>query len=456
MRDDRRGIGRPVRRRRCRDADERDRRRNAAARAGRERGPRGGTGSPDPSGNAKTRSRPASANASRDRRPAPARPRSPRRSRAGGAGPRRGRRWSRGQAPAAELDPQTRARLSEASRPSTARATRERASGSSACKRRVEWCNIVSIMNACGCLHGRYRARGIMQVPTRILRRRSRPDLASDRRGGAGSGTRNSTSAGLEPLGPWLETTGGALYPASMIKLPLAVAAGVGVEAGRLRGTRRVDVDPANATVNDTPSPMSRATADRRRAGHVHAPALRQRRDQSALSTFSDRGRATRRVHALGFRATLFRRKLSGAQPLIDDPQATGRNASRRRKRAALSTARRRRAPAGGHAARDPRDVVVGRQALARARARRRVRPQDGRHGGGLARRRDPRRSPAADVVVIVVYRNCPAATRTTRASARSCARCGRRACRRAEHARERPRRERRTQRRLEPLVPLE
>ena len=36
---------------------------------------------------------------------------------------------------------------------------------------------------------------------------------------------------------------------------------------------------------------------------------------------------ATATIHRLGFPGTAFRRKLSGADPLIDDPEATGRNA---------------------------------------------------------------------------------------------------------------------------------
>jgi len=38
------------------------------------------------------------------------------------------------------------------------------------------------------------------------------------------------------------------------------------------------------------------------------------------------RERATADVHGLGYPGTAFRRKLSGALPLIDDPEATGRN----------------------------------------------------------------------------------------------------------------------------------
>ncbi len=55
-----------------------------------------------------------------------------------------------------------------------------------------------------------------------------------------------------------------------------------------------------------------------------------QRSDNVATNQLYDvlgRERATADVHALGFPDVFFRRKLSGALPLIDDPQATGRNA---------------------------------------------------------------------------------------------------------------------------------
>lgn len=116
------------------------------------------------------------------------------------------------------------------------------------------------------------------------------------------------------------------IYPASMIKLPLAVAAGQAIAAGRLRWDTPVDVDAANETPNDTPSPIV--------AGYTSTveeltTLMLQRSDNVATNVLYDvldRERATADVHALGFRNTFFRRKLSGALPLIDDPAATGRN----------------------------------------------------------------------------------------------------------------------------------
>ena len=116
------------------------------------------------------------------------------------------------------------------------------------------------------------------------------------------------------------------LYPASMIKLPLAVAVAAAIEGGVLAWDTPVTVDPANATLNDAPSPF---VPGYRSDVRELVTFMLQRSDNVAtnqLYDVLDRGRATRAVHGLGFRATFFRRKLSGAEPLIDDPQASGRN----------------------------------------------------------------------------------------------------------------------------------
>ena len=67
-----------------------------------------------------------------------------------------------------------------------------------------------------------------------------------------------------------------------------------------------------------------------------------QRSDNVATNQLYDvvgRDRATATLHALGFGGTAFRRKLSGALPLIDDPQATGRNTFPAHEAAALFAA---------------------------------------------------------------------------------------------------------------------
>ncbi len=124
----------------------------------------------------------------------------------------------------------------------------------------------------------------------------------------------------------WTADDGRWVYPASMIKVPLAVAVAADVAAGRLRWDDRVPIDAANDTPNDAPSPMV--------PGYVSTvdelvTLMLQRSDNVATNQLYDvvgRTRATATLRELGFPNTAFRRKLSGASPLIDDPQATGRN----------------------------------------------------------------------------------------------------------------------------------
>ena len=120
--------------------------------------------------------------------------------------------------------------------------------------------------------------------------------------------------------------SGPALYPASLIKVPLAAAAAVAVASGRLGWDDPVTIAAANATLNDAPSPME--PGYRSTVAELTAYAL-ERSDNVATNQLYDvlgRARATADVQALGLRGTAFRRKLSGSLPLIDDPEADGRN----------------------------------------------------------------------------------------------------------------------------------
>lgn len=131
-------------------------------------------------------------------------------------------------------------------------------------------------------------------------------------------------------LGPggltWTADDGRYLYPASMIKVPLAIAAAVAVAEGRLSWESRVRIDESNQTLNDAPTPIVPGYE----AGLDElVTSMLQRSDNVAtnqLYDLLDRERATGDVRALGLPRTAFRRKLSGSLPLIDDPQATGRN----------------------------------------------------------------------------------------------------------------------------------
>jgi beta-lactamase class A len=124
----------------------------------------------------------------------------------------------------------------------------------------------------------------------------------------------------------WSSDDGRWRYPASLIKLPLAVAAAAAIDGGRLEWTTRVPIEPRNMTANDAPSPMV--------PGYVSSVEelvtwMLQRSDNVAtnqLYDLLDRRRASEDLHRLGFSQTFFRRKLSGSEPLIDDPEADGRN----------------------------------------------------------------------------------------------------------------------------------
>jgi beta-lactamase class A len=153
------------------------------------------------------------------------------------------------------------------------------------------------------------------------------PDLAAFAEQ-AGLGAAQIHVLGLVSAQPgWSRDDGRFLYPASMIKVPLAVAVTLAIAAARLAWDTPVVVDPSNATVNDAPSPIEPGYA----ATVLELTTfMLQRSDNVATNQLYDvlgRERATADVHALGFRETFFRRKLSGDLPLIDDPEATGRNA---------------------------------------------------------------------------------------------------------------------------------
>ncbi|MGA2394247.1 MAG: serine hydrolase [Candidatus Lustribacter sp.] len=153
----------------------------------------------------------------------------------------------------------------------------------------------------------------------------------------AGLGSATIYLAALDRDRPRLALDSGrSIYPASMIKTPLAAAAAVAVDAGRTRWDDRVEVDASNMTFNDAPSPLEPGYA----ATVIELVELMlTRSDNVATNVLMDhlgREPATADVRALGLRETAFRRKLSGKLPLIDDPAATGRNSHPAREAADL------------------------------------------------------------------------------------------------------------------------
>ncbi len=116
-----------------------------------------------------------------------------------------------------------------------------------------------------------------------------------------------------------------ALYPASMIKTPLAAAVLAEAADGRIAITDRVEISRANMTYNDAPSPL--VPGYWARVDELCELAI-SRSDNVATNVLFDIGgreRATRIVaERFGLAGTAFYRKLSGSEPLINDPQWDG------------------------------------------------------------------------------------------------------------------------------------
>jgi beta-lactamase class A len=112
-----------------------------------------------------------------------------------------------------------------------------------------------------------------------------------------------------------------ALYPASMIKTPLVACALLEIAAGRLDPHARVRVGASNLTSQDAPSPLT--AGYEARIDELCDLAI-SRSDNVATNVLFDligRERATELAQQqLGLAHTVFARKLSGSEPLIDDP----------------------------------------------------------------------------------------------------------------------------------------
>jgi beta-lactamase class A len=151
-----------------------------------------------------------------------------------------------------------------------------------------------------------------LATPSIVLRRLTVPD--TERPSPAGGRLEVELEADL------------ALYPASMIKTPIAAALTTLWATGALGREETVEVDAANMTANDLASPLV--------PGYVAsleevATLMLTLSDNVATNVLIDvigRERVTRLAATAGLEATAVRRKLSGSVPLIDDPEATGRN----------------------------------------------------------------------------------------------------------------------------------
>ncbi len=115
------------------------------------------------------------------------------------------------------------------------------------------------------------------------------------------------------------------LYPASMIKTPLAMAAYTLVQDSELRLDQTFEVTQFNMTANDKDSPLVPGYSS---PLHELIDLMLTRSDNVATNMLYDilqRDRATQIVQQrYGLRSTAFHRKLSGSLPLIHDPQWDG------------------------------------------------------------------------------------------------------------------------------------
>lgn len=120
------------------------------------------------------------------------------------------------------------------------------------------------------------------------------------------------------------------LYPASMLKVPLALATLALVQSGDLRLDQPFEVTHANMTANDKPSPMVPGYAAPLREIVELAITISDNVATNMLYDIVGRERATAIVQQrFGLTTTSFARKLSGSEPLIHDAEWDGERRNR-------------------------------------------------------------------------------------------------------------------------------
>jgi len=117
-----------------------------------------------------------------------------------------------------------------------------------------------------------------------------------------------------------------AIYPASVVKVPIMTEAFHRYAEGSLSPEHAVTVSARNQTATSGPAPFGAGKATN--VGElvdfmiVHSDNVAT----NELIDLLDRARVTDYMHALDLQTFLLGRKLSGAEPLIDDPEMIGRN----------------------------------------------------------------------------------------------------------------------------------
>ena len=117
-----------------------------------------------------------------------------------------------------------------------------------------------------------------------------------------------------------------AIYPASVIKVAIMAEAFRRFARGDLRPDDRVTITPNNLTATDEPTPLVSGYAA---TLQELVELMIERSDNIATNQLIDvlrRERITASMHRLGLATFFLGRKLSGAEPLVEDPEMTGRN----------------------------------------------------------------------------------------------------------------------------------
>lgn len=117
-----------------------------------------------------------------------------------------------------------------------------------------------------------------------------------------------------------------AIYPASVIKVPIMTEAFHRFADGTLSPEHRVTIQDRNQTATSGPAPFSSGTTAT--IGEL-VDFMIVHSDNVATNELIDvleRARVTAYMHALGLSTFLLGRKLSGSEPLIEDDGMAGRN----------------------------------------------------------------------------------------------------------------------------------
>ncbi|MBC5804764.1 MAG: serine hydrolase [Candidatus Eremiobacter antarcticus] len=116
------------------------------------------------------------------------------------------------------------------------------------------------------------------------------------------------------------------VYPASVIKVPIMAEAYRQYDAGVLSPDAHVVITESNQTTTDQPTPLVTGYLATARELVELMITLSDNVATNQLMDVLRRERVTDYMHELGLPTFVLGRKLSGSEPLIEDPEMTGRN----------------------------------------------------------------------------------------------------------------------------------